>query len=371
MSIEIHKTFPMSKWDLMDDFLKRNYREDLALRHRSHFEWQFMTGAHGGEACVLSAWDNERLVGILGYIPVDVFWGDVADPIRGAWCANWFVENEYQHGLGVGLMRELQEMFDVVLSVGASSQGSPVLKQMGWTCSPRLPRYIAVLDFERAKRMLNPSASEKELNSISIKPAVHDSCISSFRIEDYDPDWSLYPAMAFGTVRSPRYLEWRYANHQIFDYIIEFRGHAHRPAACVYRIEDAFGKHQARVGRIVDFFHPNDLQGEKDGLALIHSVLQQMSAEECVYADFICSSRIYGQTLMQAGWQTEEEGKQFLPVRLTPVEQKTRHQSLEFFTTDGLPRPDMKNMYLTKSDGDEDRPSRLPHLLHDRGEPSI
>lgn len=350
----------------MHDFLGRNYRSDLALRSRPCYEWQFLVDAHGGNACMLSAWDNDFLVGILGYIPTLLFWGDFNHPILGAWCANWFVEKTHQQGLGVCLMRELEEIYPVVLSVGASSEGEPILKRMGWTCYRRLPRYLAVLDFEKAIQMLNPGFSTNDINPFSfIESFSETSKVRHLTLEvnDYRPDWHLYPAMAYGTIRSMQYFRWRYFEHPVFMYHVMRAGDTNRPAVCVYRIEQAFGVYEARVGRVVEFFHPNDSQGEEDGIALIHKILRRLKDEGCVYGDFTCSSHAYGQTLLKCGWQMEPADRQFLPVRLSPVEMKLRHQNLEFAVADGFPVPGSEQMYVTKSDGDEDRPARLPHLL--------
>ena len=120
----------MRRWEVMHAFLSRNYRADLPLLSRRVYQWQFLVDDYGGNACMLCAWDGNHLVGILGYMPTLVFWGDVDRPVLATWTANWVVEKPYRHGLGWSLLRKLQEMYPVVLGVGASSENERMVKRL-------------------------------------------------------------------------------------------------------------------------------------------------------------------------------------------------------------------------------------------------
>ena len=179
------------------------------------------------------------------------------------------------------------------------------------------------------------------------------------RSSQYQPRWHEYPAMAFGTIRSLDYLQWRYFRHPVFRYSAWAVGVPERPAVCVFRIEQAFGDCEARVARVVEFFHPNDAEGESQGVELIRAVSKRLKLEGCVYGDFIGSSSTYGETLVKAGW-IEEADQQTLPVRLSPVERKPRYQNLTFTVAQALPSPNLESMYVTRSDGDEYRAAAMP-----------
>jgi len=177
---------------------------------------------------------------------------------------------------------------------------------------------------------------------------------------NYDPDWRLYPGLLFGTVRSLEYLTWRYLDHPVFKYHIVIEGSPERPVVCVYRIERAFGYYEALVGRIVEFFYPNDQGGKTEGLNVMHAVLQHLKNASCAYADFICSNRSYGRAIVDLGGGEEPGDSQILPVRLTPIERSIRHQNFAYFTPQGYPSPALERMYVTKSDIDGDSPASIP-----------
>lgn len=361
--MKISPFFPMRYWDEMVSFLSRNYRSDLALCSRRVYSWQFMADQYGENACMITAFDGNRLVGIQGYIPTPVFWGDFDRPVVGAWTANLYVEPDYRNGLGWMLLSKLKEMYPILLGTGISNDGERLVTGMGWAFFHQIPRYLVVLDIDQAIAMAGPQASADDLLPLHITPHRSDDLLCRELTPDgegYAPNWLLYPAMAYGTIRSWQYFRWRYGSHPVFDYHIWLVGDRTRPAVCVYRIERAFGRYNARVGRIVEFFHPNDDQGQAEGLALIHAVLHQLKTAGCVYADFIGSGQAYGNTMLTAGWMLEAPTRQILPVRLSPIEDKLRHQNLEYYHRSGWPSPAMNEMYVTKSDGDEDRAASIP-----------
>lgn len=364
--MRIDQTFSMDRWDVMRAFLAQHYRPDLALCSRKIYEWQFQVPAHGGAACMLCVWDVDKLAGIHGYVPVDLFWGDLQRSISGVWGANWMVAPDYRHGIGWLLLRKLQEMFPVMLSLDANANNLQIVEKMNWRVFPRIPRYLIVLDLVKAIPMLGAEASEDDLRPLLFQPAaspaarVGDLALDASR---YAPDWTCYPPMAYGTVRSMAYLKWRYLDSPSFCYRLFAEGPRHRPAVCVCRIERAFGSHEALVGRFVEFFHPDDAAGKRDGMNLLRAVLGMLKDRGCVYADFFGSSRRYAETMLEAGWGEEPSDRQILPHRLAPVEYQNRHLNLEYGVAPDLAQPRLEEMYITKSDSDADRLSRLPELL--------
>ena len=366
MAMKIRDSFSMQDWEVMHAFLSRNYRPDLALCSRTVFEWQFMVRPGCREANMFCGWDGERLVGILGFIPIQLFWGETEDSLNGAWAINWYVEEDYRQGLGWLLVRKLQDVYPVVLGTEATHYNQQIVARLGWKLYPRLPRYLSVLDLKQAICMLSSGASEEDLRPMLYENGRADPAgLRNLEQEtdDYRPDWRLYPAMAYGAIRSMSYFKWRYFNHPIFKYFIVTAGQSHRPAVCVYRIEQAFGDYRALVARVVDFFYPNDPQGESDGLDLIHAVLRRLRADGCAYADFFCSSHAFGQTLLRARWKIELMERQILPVRLCPIERKSFSYNIELGIAKGLSSPALESTYFTKSDADADRAALLPELL--------
>ncbi len=345
----------------MHAFLSRNYRPDLALRHRAMFEWQFLD-EKSGQARLICGWTEGRLIAILGYITTQVFWGSCSQPQTAAWAINWMGDPE-SRGLGWLLMRRLQEQFPIVLGVGVTTDNQKIIERLGgWSLFHEVPRYLCVLDRHQSGAFLAPSVSLAELPPEVPLRTTPEVTFLSEGTTDFAPAWELYPSLAYGTVRSFDYLRWRYLRHPAFAYSIALLGPPYRPAVCVYRVERAFGRCQGNVGRLTEFFYPEDARGERDGVELLAAVIQRLRAAGCAYADYVGGSASYSHTLLRVGWSRQTEGRQLLPVRLCPVEHSPFSHSLEFTVSSELPRPALEQMYVTRGDGDQDRPVTFPSV---------
>ena len=366
--MKIQEYFDMEKWEDMYNFLGKNYREDLPLRSQKIYEWQFQVKKNHGKGNMICAWDGDSLVGILGYMPSEVLWGDFNKPLNGVWSINWMVDEKYRHGIGWLLMRKLQEMFSIVFGTDATEENLRLIKHADWRFYPALPRYISILNIDKSLQMLNKDFSAKNIKSFLFKRNGNEEDVlfvdreQESKFESFNLDWQHYPSLAYGTIRSKDYLVWRYLNHPALEYTIAIKGESKRPAVCVYRIEQTFGEYKALVGRVVEFFHPNDAKGRKDGLGLINTVLHKLEKAGCAYVDFICSSMKYGETLLNSGFGMEPVDNQILPVRLTPVEQKKHKYSIEIGAGKEISIPPLGNLYVTKGDGDMDRAAQLKNF---------
>lgn len=361
----IRRCFPADRWPEMREFLARRYRHDLALLWRPLFEWQFQSARDGGNASILTAWDGDRLVGTLGYVSVPLLWGDWHKPVNGAWAMNWMVEPDYRTGIGWSLMRKLQAMHPVVFAIDASTQNLELVGRLGWTIEPVLPRLVRVLDAARAETLFGLSP-EVPRRSFTGSPTAAGGLLDFAVDSAYAPDWRLYAPLRYGTIRSREYLRWRFLEHPRFRYSVALTDSTNRPAVCAYRVELAFdrdGGPVAPVGRVLDFFHPTDSQGEQDAERLLHGVLTRMARAGCVYADFSCSAVAYRRTLQRLGWLDAPPDGPLLPSRLAPIEPTARLLNVEFGVSAPLGAPPFADAYFTTADGDADRPSMLAERM--------
>ena len=101
-------------------------------------------------ANVVTVWEGGRLIGMLGYMPVDIFWGDVETTRRGAWTANWVVDEDHRGDAGWLMLRQVGEMFDVTLGIGGKPETLKISKHLGWAVYPHIPRFLAILNKEAA-----------------------------------------------------------------------------------------------------------------------------------------------------------------------------------------------------------------------------
>ena len=159
----------MRDWDAMHEFLGKMYRPDLPLRARSCFEWQFAADG-GGDLTLLNAWDGRRLVGILGYVGIDVLWGS-ENPVDGAYVLNWMADPEYRGGTAIGFLRWIEKRAAVVLGCDTSAQTNRIVPRLGWELFEELPRCVAVLDPHRAGRLAMPGWTAGEIEKLAIDDA--------------------------------------------------------------------------------------------------------------------------------------------------------------------------------------------------------
>jgi hypothetical protein len=272
--------------------------------------------------------------------------------------ANWMVDEDFRRGIGPLVMRRLQELYPVLLGQGANDANKPIARRMGFQIYDRIPRQITIFDDSRATGF-------KTTETISLPPrwrSAHSSAgVREFDLEIapdiYDPDWCQYSAMAYGTQRNTQYLVWRYFNHPNFQYRTLVAGPKDCPALCVYRIEATGDIESGPVGRIVEFFHADGDESTTAGVQVLSAALNEMSDAGCAFADFYCTADLTLQTATLVG-MTEATNLQ-LASRLSPLDPRWHPQNLEIWASRSLHQaPSLNKLYITKSDGDQDRPNR-------------
>ena len=70
--------------------------------------------------------------------------------------------------------------------------------------------------------------------------------------------------------------------------------------------------------------------------------------------------------MVAAGWTNDVPSRPMLPVRLQPIERSPYRYGALYAAARGLPRPRLQEMYLTKGDGDADRPATLDEVRESR-----
>lgn len=350
----------------MDDFLVKAYSRRYVLRHRRLFEWMYRHPTREGRASVICAYQGDEIISILGYIVTEFFWGGVNRVITGAWPTNWATLDKVGVGAGWPLVRRLQRMFEVLVGNGPSKMNRDLVPRLGFTIHHRTPRHVAVLQKAQVIELLRKGPrqlgewpiQEYQVNPPKVMPGGFLAHKNELDPEAYSPDWKLYPALHFGAVRSARYIKQKYLDHPYLEYKVVTCGPKTAPSLCIYRIETTTGVLRTRVGRILEFFHPQTAKGLSNGVDLLSHVLDDLRYERCIFCDFFCSSDGFNAALIRAGLTLE--GERFLPHRLNPIEFDfdKGEQSIELYASESYGRvPELREMYVTKSDGDQDRPN--------------
>lgn len=363
----LEETFPLKRWGEMDAFLARAYGPGYVMRSRALFEWQFAHPQKPGEAAVLCAYRGGELVGILGYMPTRLLWGGPARALTGAWMANWMVYESERRGIGWLMIRRLQERFPVVLGQGANEVNRLLVAKMGFRFFDRIPRHLAVFDARAAAAFLAEPKRAAQLERIVWRDPLRQAAASprllrrGFPPAEYDPDWSLYPSLHYGTLRDAAYIDCRYLRHPAFEYRVAVCGPASSAAVCVYRVARSAGAVELPVGHIVELFFPESGDGCARGRQVLAHALRGMRDAGCAFCDFYCTAPVYAAAALEAGMVVE--GDPLLPHRLVPVEHRGRGQNLEAWASpEAAGVPALARFYVTKSDGDQDRPNRLAEV---------
>jgi hypothetical protein len=350
-NIKIFSRFDMRDWQQMDAFFALTHGEKHVLRNRPLFDWFFLR--NGKEAAnLIVAYAGSKLISLLGYLPTKFLWGK--ETIEGAWMAHWMTLEGYRSGIGALLMRRMTELYPIVAGQGASAMNQDIVTKMEFKFQERIPKVVGVFHPDKVEQQFG---FRSPLNKIDV-PRETPAPIESERITDalYSPDWVDYPCLRYGTLRDADYLNHRYIDYPFLKYHVFVEGPRSSPAVCVSRIiETSAG---IRVARMLEFYFPETGSGKAQGVSLIRNCLAFFESNRCDYVDFYCTSEVPLKVLLELGFSYDSEGR--LPSLLDPIDLSRRFQNMELHVARDLKEtyPDSeKSFYLTRADGDQDRPN--------------
>jgi hypothetical protein len=354
----------------------------ILSRDETLLRWQFdptrITGRALQGPAVLLAWHHEEVVGMLGLMGFE--WNAEGIPMTGAWLSHWLVAPEKRSsGVAMRLLVAARALgLEVLGTVGATDVTTKVLSILGWKLIPEVPRWIGVMDQRQAAALLTASGA-------AVAPAVAERLCQRHRVGDgmlvrpsaervdvvrWTPEcagpWDRYwceelAGALVGTRRDAAYLHWRYAEHPRFRYELRLarrRVDGSVLGIAVFRVEQVRQRPE-RVLRVVEFLASPQAEG-----ALAEAVAQAGREQGVAFADFYCSSPRAARGLEGLGFKlamAEPEEPAF-PCRLQPLEGGPFRMRVLVQVPPGqrgnLARLiDAGRLYLTKSDGDQDRPN--------------
>lgn len=359
--------------DAVQRFLGEHWRAGHILsRDRNLLFWQHSPpraselGFDGPS--ILLALEHDQIVGMLGLIPVG--FNLRGQMLRGCWLAIWHViEQARSTSAGLELLAKLRELAPEAISVlGINDRVAQIYRGLRYEVLDDLPRWVSVVNTGAASGLIG-HCSPADLQKFQLATHVDAEECRGVRVERmehrftsrWDAFWNqrLAPRM-IGTNRDAAYLNWRYVEHPTFHYERlsardERGGHC---GTAVYRIETVAGRSE-RVMRIVEF-----LAEQRAGEALAQRIAADARKLGVAFADFYCAAPQFASSLEAVGFRrcgTKPTGPIF-PCRLQPLEHGPfamrgafriayQHSPLR----DGLLAAD--DLYVTKSDGDMDRPN--------------
>ena len=181
--------------------------------------------------------------------------------------------------------------------------------------------------------------------------------LKKFNIKKYNPNWSYYPELSNFALRNKSFLKWRYLQHPKFKYNIFSVGSESHPAICVYRIEKLEGRIQGKIARIVDFFFPETMSGQRDAFFLMQNILSYLEIKKCILVDFYSNSKKYSKLFNSFSENKSKDEKIFIS-KFSPIKKENYDLNI-YYKLDPKLRFKVNDLYISKSDIDGDGPVRL------------
>ena len=334
--ISIRRSTKSDLQSLME-FISTHWSEQHVLSTSTALmDWQY--GTEDGYNFIL-AWNGNKLVGVLGYIPSRRYDGELSAR-KIIWLALWKVRDEYQSSmLGLKLLKTLEslEPNSVMAVNGINLDHPPMYKALGFQVYELGQFYLS-----------NPNKPQiiiEKPKNLSLATAIPGHAILE-RIDNYDLDNIRASHLKTSVFKTIEYFRKRFTLHPFYDYKLHW---VYLDGSLRAAIASRIAVHNSsRVLRIVDFI------GDPDVLSHCGSAFQKLMDERSVeYMDFwqygICSS-----VLMRAGFhKVDPNGELVCPNYFEPFTVKNGRilccikGSLE------------KSFIICRADGDQDRPNQL------------
>jgi hypothetical protein len=339
-------------------FFARIYRPDYVLRRNEPLlRWQFGTtpASKGNKYHIKLALHNGEIIGSLGYIPVEFSLN--GQTVYGAWAANWIVDPKWRKGVGVALMYELTSQFDITLAVGTNRVAEDILTVLRWTNLGELTRYVCVLDTYAARMLTETGKLEWPINILERewKPPQE---ITIRVVENFSKDTTLFwdrvwEGKVTGTRRSAEFLNWRYANHPVFSYrLFEAYYRGRLSGFAVYHIEQVRNI-PVNVGRMVELVAVANVED-----CLLRAVIDDALSHDVAVLDFFCSSQRFSPLMARQGFLPgKDNAAAQIPILFQPIARQSTGISFLAYLANLPDVNEIQDWYVTKSDGDQDRPN--------------
>jgi len=355
---------------MLAEFIHTHWAAHHPILDRDIFDWQyrgFLGGASDDTPSLLLLWEGARLLGFFGTI-----WGEyqINNPapcvVCGCALAMWMVHPDFrQAGLGLLLLREIEQRAQVVVCLGANAEAGSYYTRRGYRHCAALRRWVVPLDAAGYRGLCAQPAEARDLQgwidglrlSSSSSPTALDpvALADHWRVATRGPEgWIVQ-----GLHRTAEFWRVRYAESVGFRYLVW--GQLDAGPVLVGRVEAVFDR-PARVLRLIELL-PADARhwhgaADERAVALLCGALAWAADQGCVAADYQAAVDILDTTLAAAGLRAQVQPVPADPATsLAPVFQPL-HLTKPPINAYWKAPPDAQAgpWYFPKSDGDMDRP---------------
>lgn len=383
MSHDVQVTFCSEKEIyLLQQFIDQYWKQGHILSYdQKLLLWQYSQQRSyikplNGPSVLIARDNKDNLVGMLGLINVEVNVQGKLYP--GVWLAIWLSIPEAKRlGAGLKLLWSVHKMgYQAIFVVGSNEMVNRVYEGLNYWIYRDMPRWIGILDMKKTKLLLEIANAQADKNSITRLVEEH-SVSPKFKVpgdfdieiikpnrplgQDWDDFWyeTLAPFMIC-TNRDSKYLNWRYCEHPRFRYemLMAKDRRTKKPLGLiVFRLEQIKG-YNDRVIRVVDF-----LSVPQAEFALARAFVSAAQENNVLFADFYCTDSRAVHALEALGFKLFKwhEGQPYFPCRFQPLEGTPFKLNGAFWLSPEIGNTktlaNAEGFYVTKSDGDQDRPN--------------
>ena len=356
--------FKKSDFKDFSKFIRRSFHEKYILGDRTFLEWQYGIDSNSKNFSMVVLKDRNILYGCIGN-------GAKTYSILGKkkkvdLHMNLFIDKKLRSlGVGTVLIHALMKEGTVALNIGYNPDISTIYKRLGdWKEMGHFYRYVLIVNKKRVDDLLTGQEGKIQSKKWEIKlPARASPKKLTFAYRKrftsvFDTFWKDISLKYSITIeRTSAYLNWRYANHPYFMYLMLVAKEGSRIVGfLIYRFERSSS---FTIARIIDFVSYDEYE-----IDLLCQFRQDIIKAKADMADFMFTGDYHHQSLEEAGF-FEAQGTPLssFPILFNPISYTKPFINFMVFTKDksiqGEKFHDPRNWYLTKGDGDQDRPN--PH----------
>lgn len=345
--------FDLSPVEVMR-FYQANWQRRIALELPQFYAWQFLAPpASSGRDWNCVSVRGSEVLGVMGLNPRPFLLD--GKKRHAAEMTTWVV-SEAARGLGVGrgIMKNIQQNYEVAFGFGISEAAMPIYMTQGFRRLRRIPRYFRVFDVEAVRpharidrlgeRLVGQWNSQPHAE-VRSRPVAASALAGPAEVMGIEH--SLY-------VRDAAHLAWRYEQHPVYKYEL-------------FEVETQNGAQKigvvVRMDSIDDFrfIHVLDILGHDGDVPFALDFINELAAtRRAAFVDFYCTSSSIPRYLMSSGWFSSIDDTCFQLANLfyPPEFRDDQTTSMVYWS-----RGDFNNLanvgrlYLTKQDLDLDRPT--------------
>lgn len=353
------KNYSIQDWIKFKKFITEQFHSKYILSDKEFFLWQYVRNPYTRRAAMKIIAYNDQFLGYLGLIPSKLNIFGTIHTSGCALCNLKISEHCRAFGLGSFLIKDVMEEYEIMWGTGYHPQTGPMYSKIGgWYLLGDLKRYIKIFNPKSIVTIIDEKFKLEKDKSVS------EGNIKIWKIYRFSQEvnnfWKNMTAKyPISVEREQVYLNWRYVEHPSFQYSILYAQKKNVFVGyIIFRIATSSGgKKELRIGHIVDLVAENDAVQP-----LVMAAEDEMRKENADLIDYFSTGKFHHADFLNLGYHLNNEKKyEEIPLYFNPISKKRSQINFLVYCADSLKDlkgiRDINNWYITKGDGDKDRPN--------------